>query len=333
MLVLMKKGWFDMKNLLKKIVSIICVVALLGSMAVFADEFKDIPEDWSKDGILKAIETGLLNGDDGYVRPKDPMTRAEMGTIMTRAFGATKVADISMFKDVKKDQWFYDYMAKAVAMGAFKGDGENLRPNSNISRQEAMVVLSRLFDMESDNLSVLDQFSDKNKIQDWAKAGVAAVVESGYVKGSDGKVNPEANITRAEFATIMSRMVGGYYVTSNVFTYPEGKVITENIIIHSKTAAFENFVSPGIIIVGDGVDGGEIFFKNVTSTGKILIRGNNCIVDLTTGTYKDVKVLGTNVTVKIGEDNIEKLDMGEGNFFELAVGGEEVAEETEEVTE
>lgn len=326
MVTLMKKGWFVMKILLKKIVSIICVVALLGSFTVFGAEYKDIPDDWSKEGLVKAIEAGLLNGDGGFVRPTDPMTRAEMGTIMTRAFGAVKTADISMFKDVKKDDWFYDYMAKAVAMGAFKGDGENLRPNSNISRQEAMVVLSRLFAMESDNLSILDQFKDKNKIQDWAKAGVAAVVESGYVKGSDGMVNPAANITRAEFATIMSRMVGGYFVTSSVFTYPEGTVIEENIVIRSESMTLKNIVSPGIIIIGDGVDGGEITLENVTSTGMVLIRGNNLTADLTTGTYKNVKVLGTGVTVKIGGDNIESLDIGEGNTIDFDMTGEEVAE-------
>ena len=326
MSLLMKKGWFVMKNLLKKIVSIICVVALLGSFTVFGAEYKDIPDDWSKEGLVKAIEAGLLNGDGGFVRPTDPMTRAEMGTIMTRAFGAVKTADISMFKDVKKDDWFYDYMAKAVAMGAFKGDGENLRPNSNISRQEAMVVLSRLFAMESDNLSILDQFKDKNKIQDWAKAGVAAVVECGYVKGSDGMVNPAANITRAEFATIMSRMVGGYFVTSSVFTYPEGTVIEENIVIRSESMTLKNIVSPGIIIIGDGVDGGEITLENVTSTGMVLIRGNNLTADLTTGTYKNVKVLGTGVTVKIGGDNIESLDIGEGNTIDFDMTGEEVAE-------
>jgi len=322
MLLLMKKGWFVMKNLLKKIVSIICVVALLGSFTVFGAEYKDIPNDWSREGLIKAIEAGLLNGDGGFVRPSDPMTRAEMGTIMTRAFGAVKTADISMFKDVKKADWFYDYMAKAVAMGAFKGDGENLRPNSNISRQEAMVVLSRLFAMESENLSVLDQFSDKNSIQDWAKAGVAAVVESGYVKGSDGKVNPAANITRAEFATIMSRMVGGYFVTSNMFTYPEGTVIKDNMVIRSTNIGLQNIVSPGIIIIGDGVDGGDIILKNITSTGRVIIRGNNVTVDLTTGTFKDVKVLGTGVTVKIGGDNIENLDMGEGNNVEFDVVGD-----------
>lgn len=315
-----------MKNLLKKIVSIICVVALLGSFTVFGAEYKDIPDDWSKEGLVKAIEAGLLNGDGGFVRPTDPMTRAEMGTIMTRAFGAVKTADISMFKDVKKADWFYDYMAKAVAMGAFKGDGENLRPNSNISRQEAMVVLSRLFAMESDNLSILDQFKDKNKIQDWAKAGVAAVVESGYVKGSDGMVNPAANITRAEFATIMSRMIGGYFVTSSVFTYPEGTVIKENMVIRSESMTLKNIVSPGIIIIGDGVDGGEITLENVTSTGMVLIRGNNLTADLTTGTYKNVKVLGTGVTVKIGGDNIESLDIGEGNTIDFDMTGEEVAE-------
>jgi len=180
--------------------------------------------------------------------------------------------------------------------------------------------------MESENLSVLDQFKDKNKIQDWAKAGVAAVVESGYVKGSDGMVNPKANITRAEFATIMSRMVDGYFVTSTIYTFAEDKVLDTNIIIRSTNFGLENLVSSAMIIIGDGVDGGDIVFKNVTSTGLVLIRGNNVTVDLSTGTYKNVKLVGDGITVLVGEGNVENLDMGEGNTVEFAVGGEEVAE-------
>ena len=43
---------------------------------------------------------------------------------------------------------FDDEMAKAVYMSAFKGDNNNcLNPDSKITRQEAFIVLFRIFDL------------------------------------------------------------------------------------------------------------------------------------------------------------------------------------------
>ena len=48
---------------------------------------------------------------------------------------------------------------------------------------------------------------------------------AGILVGNDkvGTFQPQTNITRAEFATIMSRMVDGYFVTSTMYTFAEDK--------------------------------------------------------------------------------------------------------------
>ena len=55
--------------------------------------FKDMPVKgfWSTTALKAAVSNGLLNGftekDGSYIKPDDALTRAQMATIVNRAFG------------------------------------------------------------------------------------------------------------------------------------------------------------------------------------------------------------------------------------------------------
>lgn len=53
---------------------------------------------------------------------------------------------------------------------------------------------------------ILDGFSDKNEISDWAIDAVRYCIEKGYIKGSNNKINPKTNITREELCVILERI-------------------------------------------------------------------------------------------------------------------------------
>ena len=53
---------------------------------------------------------------------------------------------------------------------------------------------------------ILDGFSDKNEISDWAVDAVRYCIEKGYIKGSNNKINPKTNITREELCVILERI-------------------------------------------------------------------------------------------------------------------------------
>ena len=55
--------------------------------------------------------------------------------------------------------------------------------------------------------SAIDAFSDAVNVSDWALDGVRWNVGSGIVGGYAGKLNPRDNITRAETATIVLRLL------------------------------------------------------------------------------------------------------------------------------
>ena len=189
----------------KKIFGLLLALIMLTG-TVYAASFSDMPEEsfWSYAALNSAVEEGLLNGSDGKIYPKNNLTRAEMATILVRAYKLTEKADISEYTDMAESAWYYEYMQKACAKGLFKGDdSKKLNPENNITRQEVFVVLSRALNLTGGKESVLDSFSDKESIASWALDATASMIESGYIKGSGDKINPVNNITREEFAQIM----------------------------------------------------------------------------------------------------------------------------------
>lgn len=261
-----------MKYLFKTIAAVMMSAFLC--VNAFAAEFTDMPEGDNGVVITKAVENGLLTGfEDGTVRPDAEITRAQMAAIMVRALGAEKTADISGFSDVTEDKWYYSDMAKAVFMEAFKGDGEKLNPENGITRQEAFIVLSRIFYLPEEDSSVLDKFSDGASVSEWAKAEVSKIVGGGYVDGSE--LRPLDKMTRLEFATVMDKLVSVYVTEETEFTaenLPAG-----NILVKVNNVKFKDAEITANVFVGDGV-AETTTFENC-STKRVIVRGGNCTVD------------------------------------------------------
>lgn len=241
--------------------------------AAAATDFSDFPSGWSATALNHAIENGLLQGSDGKINPDGLVTRAQMSAIVARALGAVDHAPLSEYHDVDLNAWYADPMGKAVAMGAFRGDGDQLRPNAPINRQEAFNVLARIFSLEDGREEVLHGYSDFHQLSDWAKSGVSAMVQSGYVQGNGVTLNPKATMTRAELAQVMDRMVAAYLTGASGETVPE----KGNVVLRGNQT-LKNAAIDGDLVIGDGAE--EVNLDGVTVKGRILIRGGSRNVTL-----------------------------------------------------
>ena len=261
------------KQMKKQMLSLVVSAAMTASMmpkpALAADNttFPDMPNDWSTQALQNAISNGLLNGIDGKIAAGENLTRAQMAAIVTRAFGTNGKADISSFGDVNTGDWFYDAMASSVLMGAIQGDGVNLNPNADITRQEAFTVLARLFTLSGGDQSVLNSYTDRDQVADWAKDSMAFMVAAGYVKGFDNKLNPQDSITRAEFAQVMDNLVKTYFADSQLNVNADGNAVL------NKAGTLEGATISGDLIIGDGAAEGDVVLKDVTVSGRLLVRG------------------------------------------------------------
>ena len=183
----------------KRILSVFMALCiLLGCMStVFASEpeakeFSDMPENWATEALESAVANGLLRGADGKIMPDSPLTRAQMAAIIVRAFAAIDKSDISTYVDVRSSDWFADDIAKADKMGVMQGYGDGImNPNGNITREQAFTVLARALKLApASDIDV--SFQDVDEISEWAKGPVYALVNAGYVQGSNGRLNPKA---------------------------------------------------------------------------------------------------------------------------------------------
>lgn len=288
------------------LLSIVMIISVFPA-TVFATEFSDMPNNWSTVALENAITNGLLKGNNGKIRPDDNLTRAEMATIVNRAFGGKEKAIISQYTDVSEKTWYYDEMAKAVEMGIFMGDGNRLNPDKSITREEAFVVLARAFNLSSASESSLNTFLDKTEVSAWAKDGVASLVSVGYIADSNGKLNPKQSITRAEFAQVMDNLVKAYVNKEGTYT----TVNDGNVMINVPNIRLKDLTVNGDLIIGDGVGDGDVTLENVTVTGRTVIRGGgeNSIRIIGNSNIKNIIIARVNGVVRVyGE---EGTDVGE----------------------
>ena len=242
---------------------------LLPSNAFAADlsQYKDFPNDWSAKSLEQAIDNGLLNGSNGMIDAKGLLTRAQMAAIVSRSFGAAKTASLDDYRDVLPSAWYYSDMGKAVKMGAFQGANGLLNPDAPITREEAFTVLARAFALEGGGSATLKDFVDGGTVSSWASESVAALVAGGYVNGANGMLNLKNNITRAEFAKVITGMAASYVGAEGV----SGKTVEGNVIVRESGASLSGMTINGDLIIADSADKASL--DNVKVTGRIVIRG------------------------------------------------------------
>ena len=280
----------------KRIISLILAGAMLLPMNVFAgtvkaSDFKDMPSDWSAEHLIKAVDNGLLTGSDGNINASGALTAAELATIVNRAFGAKETASLDEFTDVALKAWYREDMAKAVKMGTFKGANGKLSPESPVTRERAFTVLARAFALDGGSSDTLSAFADKDDVSAWAASSTAALVSAGHINGSNGKLNPKSNITRAEFAKLINSLASSYIDKNGT----DSKTVNGNAVVRESGVSLSGLTVNGDLIIADGAE--NIKLDNVKVTGRIIIRGSADKVK-TTGSTSAAKGM---ITVKDGK--------------------------------
>ena len=236
-----------------------------------ATDFKDYDRTaWYAEAVSAAVDNGLLYGKSSTViDPNGAMTRAEMAAIVNRSFGCYKTADISQYKDVFKDKWYYKDIALAAQMGTYNGRSSSaMAPDTPITRQEAMTVVARALELDYDSYSKTDlsAFSDRSEISNWALPYVRAMVGADYIHGRGKVLAPLDNITRAEFAQIFHNIIGTYITAKGSYD----KDIKGSVIIRTDDVELKDLTVAGDLIIGCGAADGKITLDNVTVKGRLL---------------------------------------------------------------
>lgn len=165
---------------------------------------------WYAENVNRAAELGLLKGTGAnYFEPKNPVTRAACVTALATLGGAPNgAAATADFTDVPAGSWYAPFVAWGQEEKLVAGypDG-TFRPNRNVTREEMISFLYRFLGSPQADESRLNEFSDRDKIQPYARQAMAWCIENGILFGyEDGTLRPGAVIPRSELAAFILRV-------------------------------------------------------------------------------------------------------------------------------
>ena len=177
-------------------------------------KYTDVPAGhWAAENIAYLSARGLMQGETDAAgnltfNPSRNLTRAEFAVIAARYLKLDTSQEVSLPYADRADipGWALGAIRAVYAEGIMTGEDVKgtiyFYPRNNISRQEAMAVISRIL---GEGYAAGEQtFADGDTISDWAKEHVSRLVTLGFVGGyEDGTIKPLANITRAEIAKIL----------------------------------------------------------------------------------------------------------------------------------
>jgi hypothetical protein len=173
------------------------------------DLTRDIDE---QPGILTREHIAYIAGyPDDTVHPGRNITRAEVATVFFRLLKddvrAENWTKENAFKDVNESDWYNNAISVMSTIGIVGGyPGGTFKPNGAITRAELAAIaarFARLSGMVGEN-SV--EFSDASG--HWAQVDIVYAASLGWVNGYPDKTfRPNKPITRAEFITLVNRML------------------------------------------------------------------------------------------------------------------------------
>jgi hypothetical protein len=191
--------------------------------------YYDLGGHWARDYVRVLWEESVT---DGYIPSVNPSvakywpdadsTRAQFATLLCKVFGLPpRYPENPSYPDVPRSyHLFWNKPGWHWIEGAFYGGiifvprGDYFRPDSYITREDAVELLIRSLDLESyaaslslaEVSSILGRFYDSWSVSQNRRRSMACAISVGIIKGyEDGSLRPRSPICRAEAATVAAR--------------------------------------------------------------------------------------------------------------------------------
>ncbi|HEY9849793.1 MAG TPA: S-layer homology domain-containing protein [Leptolyngbyaceae cyanobacterium] len=174
--------------------------------------FADVPQNhWAKSYIAQLVTRKILEGfPDGLYQPNAPVTRAELASILRKAFNRNKIRNVIAFQDVPTNHWAYPAIREAYEMGFLDTNTNRVfNPNQQVSRLDVLVALGRglRYPTNGSTNTILRVYRDASAIPNSDRDLIAALTERDMVVSYPNVryLYPARTATRAEVAALIYR--------------------------------------------------------------------------------------------------------------------------------
>lgn len=221
------------KNVFKKISVNICSAAVcsvfaLSNVVGFAYSFNDVPKThWAYEYINSMSDAGYIKGyGDGYFKPDNNISRWESLIMASRILGFnleenTPVKNLALnqysslldkYSAPNKSELAYLMYWGVLTENDLNFYLESKNRDVPLKRYEIAVLITKVMGAEKkalENVLITVNYNDSSDIPSDAKQYVEYLSVNGVMKGDEkNKFLPNANLSRAEMATLMLNAMG-----------------------------------------------------------------------------------------------------------------------------
>jgi lipoprotein-anchoring transpeptidase ErfK/SrfK len=345
-----------MKKIFRRLtVSVLVFILLvsLGSAFAVRTDYADIQGHWAENTLIRALNDTLIDAAGDSLRPNDPLTSAEMLTILCKVLSAKRTADLSGITGIGKDDPILPVASQAVALGFVTPVNGRLDMTKTVTRGKAMTVLAEAFQLigAQPDMTVLSKYSDGNSLSGAYRSAAASLISRGFVGGIGGALHMDRNISRAEFITVLYNILPEYKKdVKGLSSVPGGAVFSGETTLSdtqfsggvyfdcsSSGVRLQNITAPSVTLRSDSLGtlslysckidrlvfasgSGDMFFNPGFSsdiTTAVIGTGGGKI---TLGGIQNVEVTGSNREVVVTGSVKSLLVSGSNNKITVASG-------------
>ncbi|MEA4932253.1 MAG: S-layer homology domain-containing protein, partial [Lawsonibacter sp.] len=263
---------------------------------------QDVTEDhWAYEAEEYCYGHGIVCGISATEFGRDnQIRRGDFMLMLYNAVGRPQVTSNCTFTDVTASDYYYTALSWAQSAGLASGTGNGAySPGASITREQAFTILRQAMPLlgkecPTGSLTVLDQFSDKDQIADYAKGHTATLVSQGVVSGKGTGIDPKGNLTRAEMAALLYKLITYTPIMntnpdSNQPDTPDASQYTLTINkVDFTLQSGESF--PLLATLAPAVEGAEITWSSSSPTAAV-VTDDGVVTNLFPGTGTSVATI------------------------------------------
>lgn len=230
-----------------------------------ATAFTDTNGHWAETAVNKwSQEYGVLQGyDDGTFRPDASITRGAFAGILDRFLQFQAAAPSGTFSDTSGSRW-EGAILKLNAVGVYLGSDGKALPSDSITRQQAMTMVSRAFQLGGTDEALA--YQDEAQIANYARPYIAELTARGWITDAGGSsFRPTEPLTRAELVNLLNNMIQVLIQTGGTYS----SSVDGNLLINAADgASLSNMTVSGDLLIAPGVTG-PVTLDNAVIQGEI----------------------------------------------------------------
>jgi S-layer homology domain len=214
----MQNSRFKVMKIIRYLLGTLSLVLLLQTFPTIIQAKALEPNDAESSAAIQQVIAAKLmtNSSDGNFYPERLINRAELASILVKAFRLDKQQAAKQEKsisvpDVPRTYPAFNDIQIVLKTDVMKGYRGNLFfPNQRVTRAEALAIFAQaygVFQFPDDTVNeILAPHPDADSIPTWARKAIATVVSEGFINtDAQNNISPLRPMNRKDMAYVLSK--------------------------------------------------------------------------------------------------------------------------------